>query len=226
MKRRIRSSIPRRAKEKIYRDDATGRNSLDYYLNGKLVGRRYWHLNGVLVWEMAFRDRRPFGTAREWHPNGCLRWEEHYREGLAHGITRQWNDEGELIASCRMRMGTGVDLYWGCNTPYPSEERHLLKGRRHGFERWWLTRNIVHDEMHFHNGREHGVFRKWKSGKLERGYPKFYVLGNKVTKQQYISSTKRDSTLPPYDAREDSPRRKPLQLRQSSYSHSMVPGGL
>jgi hypothetical protein len=109
-------------------------------------------------------------------------------------------------------MGTGVDLWWGTDGRYPTEERHYLKGWPHGFERWWCKKNEVYDELHYHNGQEHGIFRTWESGRLQPGYPKFYVLGKKVTKRQYISASKRDSTLPSYEARQDSPRRKPLQL--------------
>ena len=111
-----------------------------------------------------------------------------------------------------MNMGTGVDLWWGHDNGYPSEERHYLKGQRHGFERWWGKKNEVWKESHFKNGLDHGVFRKWKSGKLDRGYPKFYILGKKVTKREYLKAAKSDATLQPYDPKEDSQRRKPLSL--------------
>jgi antitoxin component YwqK of YwqJK toxin-antitoxin module len=120
------------------------------------------------------RNGRGFGTFRRWHSNGRLMWEEPFRNGLAHGMCRQWDESGELLSCYQMKMGTGVDLWWGDGrSRYPTEERCFSRGQRHGFERWWCRKNEVHEEMHFHHGVEHGVFRKWTWGKLESGYPKF-----------------------------------------------------
>jgi len=212
MNRRVRSSIPRRAQEEAQYLDGQ-KVSAEYFVDGELVGRRSWNLNGVLEWDQALRNGRPFGTTRRWHANGQLMWEEPFRNGLAHGVCRQWDENGKLIGSSRMKMGTGVDLWWGAERQrFPTEERSYVKGLHHGFERWWCTKNEIFQETHYHHGVEHGIFRRWASGKLERGYPKFYVLGKKVTKREYMTASKKDATLPSYVEKEDSPRRKPVQV--------------
>ncbi len=212
MNRHIRSSIPRRAEEEAQYLDGK-RVSAEYFLSGELVGRRYLHHNGVLELEQCYRNGRAYGTSRRWHENGQLMWEEPFRDGLAHGVCRQWDEDGKLLWSSRMKMGTGVDLWWGdSRQQFPTEERSYLKGQRHGFERWWCRKNEIFEELHFHNGVEHGVFRRWTSGKLRRGCPKFYVLGKKVTKRAYIAASRRNATLPPYVGKEDSPRRKPVEI--------------
>lgn len=210
MKGRIRSSVPRQAKEEAQYLNGN-KISAEYFLNGELVGRRTWNEEGILIWDQAFRNGRQHGTYRRWHDNGQLEWEEPFRDGLVHGVCRQWDESGNLLGSFRMKMGTGVDLWWGWGG-FPTEERHYLNGQRHGYERWRFRKNEISQESHFHHDVEHGVFRRWKNRKLKRGYPKFYVHGKKVTKRAYIAASARDATLPPYIEKEDSPRRKPVKL--------------
>ena len=56
----------------------------------------------------------------------------------------------------------------------------------------------------------HGIQRKWnwKTRKLRRGYPQFYLYGEKVAKRQYIQACKTDSSLPPYLSKDDAPSRR------------------
>ena len=211
MKQRIRSVIPRTAKEVERKVSGTGR-AADYFVRGKLVGRRHWDSRGELSGELSFRNKRAHGIWRRWHSNGQLMWQTRYENGYEHGVARQWNEKGELIGSYRMNMGTGVDLWWDSSGKLLAEERHMLTGERHGFERWWIKRNEISEESHFQFAKEHGVFRRWSSGKLERGYPKFFIAGTKVTKRRYLSAAKTDATLPPYSAKDDLPRRRPLSL--------------
>ncbi len=188
MKGCARSSIPRRAEEQAEYLDGQ-KVSAEYFVDGELVGRRFWNQNGILELEQGYRNGRPYGTSRRWHENGQLMWEEPFRNGVAHGVCRQWDENGKLLGSSRMKMGTGVDLWWGDDERFPTEERYYVKGQRHGFERWWCRKND-----------------------LRRGYPRFYISGKKVTKRAYIASSRRDATLPPYVEKEDSPRRKPAEI--------------
>jgi antitoxin component YwqK of YwqJK toxin-antitoxin module len=209
--KRIRSSIPARARDEVFYFEGK-KVFAKYLLGGQLVGRRQWNQNGVLEYDQAWREGRPFGTSRRWHDNGQLMWEAPSRNGLAHGICRQWDENGKLLGAVRMKMGTGVDLWWGDGPQFPTEERHYLKGERHGYERIRSRRNEVFQESHFHHDAEHGVFRQWNGQKLDRGYPKFYILGKKVNKRQYLTASKKDATLPPYLEKEDSPRRMPVEI--------------
>ena len=203
-------AIPKRAKEVAeYKD---GRKlSADYYVAAKLVGKKYWHDNGQLSDEWTYRNGRLL-SIRSWHPNGQLHFETTYKNGLEHGTARQWNAKGSLIGAYRMKMGTGWDLWWGLKESFPSETRYFLDGKPHGVEQWWRRKNEVWEECHWTDGKHHGMWRMWTSGKLNRGYPEFYVSDKKVTKREYLREVKRDSTLPPYDPKDDSPRRKPPSL--------------
>ncbi len=58
MNGRIRSSIPRQAKEEAQYLDGQ-KISAEYFLDGELVGSRHWHQNGVMA-------------SRQWSENGEL----------------------------------------------------------------------------------------------------------------------------------------------------------
>ena len=114
-----------------------------------------------------------------------------------------------------MNMGTGIDLWWG-RAGYLREEHRMNDGLPHGFERWWSTKNEVYDEQQWFNGKWHGIHRRWTRRKLDRGFPQFHINNVKVTKRGYLRAAKTDPTLPPYDPKDDSPRRKRLIPTRSS----------
>ncbi|HYL74601.1 MAG TPA: hypothetical protein VEU96_10370 [Bryobacteraceae bacterium] len=211
MSNRIRGSIPRKAKEVAHYLNGE-KVSAEYFVRGKLVGRRSWHANGQLDIEWSYRNGHPHGLWREWHENGQLFSQTQYKNRYEHGQALQWNREGRLIGGYRLNMGTGVDLWWGYSDHYPSEEHHLLNGLPHGFERWWSSRARIYSEDHWFNGERHGISRRWTDHRLDRGYPEFYISGKRTTKREYLKAAKNDATLPAYDLKDDSPRRKPLSL--------------
>jgi hypothetical protein len=58
-------------------------------------------------------------------------------------------------------------------------------------------------------GEYHGIERRWNHRrKLHRGYPKYWVRGEAVTKRQYLKAAKSDKTLPRFRSRDNSPRRQ------------------
>ncbi len=178
------------------------------YLNGEKIGYRYWDENGQILMEYDIKDDQMHGSFRTWHDNGILHHESHYIEGKEHGISRQYDWDGNLIGTYEMNRGTGADL-WYCEKGILSEERYLKNGEREGYERWWNGDNAtIFSEQHFKEGIEHGIFREWNQrGGLRRGFPKYFIQGEKVTKRQYIKACERDVFLPKYVAAEDSPHR-------------------
>jgi hypothetical protein len=118
-----------------------------------------------------------------------------------------------------MVRGTGIDLWRSTNFDDRSvilREVHYMKdGTPHGFE-WWINddESSVYEEKHWRNGCLHGIERQWNSdGKLRRGYPKYYVDDQKVTKRQYIRAAERDPSLPRWRRSENFPlRRFPAEI--------------
>jgi antitoxin component YwqK of YwqJK toxin-antitoxin module len=203
------SPIPETADERI---DATwedgSKKIATYWIAGQQVGYRHWEPDGQLSMEYGMQDGRRHGPFRTWHEDGQIHEDATYHEGKEHGTTRQYDETGMLIGSYTMVHGTGVDL-WFSQPGVLSEERYCEDGQRHGYERWWNDDNTtVWQESHYHHGIEHGVFRRWNQhGRLRRGYPQYFVAGQRMTKRQYLRAQASDPSLPPFDERENLPNR-------------------
>jgi hypothetical protein len=118
--------------------------------------------------------------------------------------------------------GTGWDVWRAprCNgdtTFYICEIIGYQDGAVHGFQ-WFLTEDetSVFMERHFQQGALHGISRNWNvHGRLHRGYPKYYVRGEQVSKRQYIRAASGDPTLPPFRVEDNNPGRVfPAELRR------------
>jgi hypothetical protein len=202
------SSIPEDAEEIR---ESFGPESLRTYrcvLNGQTVGSRTRDEEGRLISEIPLKNGLRHGVEREWDADGSLLFETYYVDGLEDGVAKQYLD-GRLIGTYRMDHGTGVDL-WRSHDGTLSEERWMKDGYRDGFERWWNGDNhTVRNESHFKRGMEHGIFRQWnKQGRLQRGYPQYYVDGTRVQKRQYLKACATDPSLPPFHEGENRPSRK------------------
>jgi len=209
-------TIPKIATEQVKAYWETGvKRSADYYVANKCVGCRGWTSSGVLEIEFGLEDDRRHGLFRTWHANGQLCEEVHYEHGKEHGLSKQYDETGLLIGSYRMKHGTGLDL-WFHTVGILSEERSLQAGNRHGYERWWNGDNrTVWREGHYWHGVEHGIFRKWnQQGRLCRGYPQYYVAGQRMMKKTYEKACRTDVTLPRFVKHENYPDRSlPKGLR-------------
>lgn len=188
-----------------------------YFVDGKEIGFRFWDESGALAIEFGLKDGLKHGLYRVLDSEDELSEVATYVEGKEHGETIQYCN-GERIGSYVMDHGTGVDL-WFCSPGILSEERHYLDGERHGFERWWNCDNqTVNEESHFWKGIQHGIFRQWNpQHKLRRGYPQYFIHGQRVTKRQYLRACVTDPTLPPFVAEDNNPtRRLPRRVALSS----------
>jgi antitoxin component YwqK of YwqJK toxin-antitoxin module len=209
-----RSSIPHGSEERIISNRSRGQQGCkaEYFLDGEMVGVRQFDANGQIEFERPVRNGVPHGTLY-YIDGGVVTFAEPYRNGLPHGVARQWSTNGRLLGSYAMKRGTGLDL-WRCemnNGPvYLSEVRHLKNGNWHGFE-WWFTEDekSLHSEHHFRENSQHGIERHWNAeGRLQRGYPRYWVKNNRVTKRQYLRACDTDSSLPPFRESDNRPRRK------------------
>lgn len=182
------SSIPDHAVEVVKETWETGGKKIaQYYVEGEEIGYRYWEPSGVLWLECGLQNGQRHGHFRMWHDNGKLHEEGYYHDGKEHGLL--------------------------------SEEREYLDGNRHGYERWWNGDNrTIYEESHYWNGIQHGIFRRWnQQGKLRRGYPQYYVMGERMTKRQYERACQEDSRLPLFVASDNQPiRQVPAEVLRTS----------
>lgn len=142
--------------------------------------------------------------------NGQMIFKSRWVNGREHGTARQWNDQGQLLISYRKHHGVGLDLWCDNITGKLSEELYCPADGELGVERRWKNERTIWREAFFRAGYGwHGIEREWNTaGKLSRGFPKYYVRGDRVTKRQYIWATETDPTLPRFTEKENRPYRK------------------
>ncbi|HEX6290975.1 MAG TPA: hypothetical protein VFZ66_17450 [Herpetosiphonaceae bacterium] len=208
------SSIPEAAEERIVERHPDGTKAqADYWLDGELVGRRFFFETGEPSLDFGLRRERYHGMWYRWDLPGMLISAIPYQDGLEHGTAHQWSFDGQLLGSYTMQHGTGLDLWWGQRSDggrMLSEARFYRDGQRHGFE-WWIEadQRSVYEEGHYAKGAPHGILRQWnRKRRLKRGYPQYYVNGERITKAQYLRACRNDSTLPPFQPADNLPARK------------------
>jgi hypothetical protein len=204
-----RPGIPALARERVverHPNDAKSRSR--YYLDGAHVGEMLWEPDGRPSWGWGLKNGKRHGMSVEWWGNGVVSFAEPYVDGLVHGVVRHWDESGALLVSTRYVRGTGVDLWCDPRNRTLAEETRLRAGAMHGTSRRWLDARSIHEESQFREGREHGIFREWNdSGRLRRGFPRYFIAGKRVDRRRYLSAAARDATLPPWRAAEDRPAR-------------------
>ncbi len=205
---RQRSDIPARAK--ALRASPT---VCEYRIGGKAVGRRVYSTQGQLILETPLRDSKKHGRELTWGDDGKLELVEPFYYGKIHGTAKQYDRGGRVIGTYQMVHGTGYDVWrnrYSDGPWYVSEIHSQRDGLLHGFV-WWLEpdQQSVHDEKYWHDGKLHGIAREWNSaGRLRRGFPKYWVHDQAVTKRQYLAAARKDPTLPPFRLNDNRPRRE------------------
>ena len=214
-----RSSIPKSAQERVVSSHKSNgmKHRVDYIVDGKLVGFRQFNEEGEIEFERPLRDGLTHGTVYMFHGDinrsGEITFSEPHKNGLAHGTARQWSEhDGSLIGTYSMKHGTGLDLWrnWSYVTKaeYLSEARYIKSGKWHGFE-WWINEDqALNKENHFQEDLQHGILREWNaSGKLRRGYPKYWVANVQVSKRKYLAACVKDASLPLFQEADNQPQR-------------------
>ena len=208
-----RSSIPKSARERIVEKYPSGKKRrAEYRLNGKVVGVRAFYETGEFESETPLKNGKQHGTAYDWDDPGFLHFAEPYVDGVAHGTAKQWSRDGKLMGTYKMKHGTGIDL-WRCEeedgSVHLAEVLFWKNGCPDGFE-WFINEDQegVYAESHYNGSGRHGICRRWNAkDRLCRGFPQYYVNGEKVIKRQYMSACRDDSTLPPFRVEDNSPSR-------------------
>lgn len=213
----VKSSIPQNIVEKPVRDFRREGALHDFrvtdcLLNGILVGQRVYNREGTRVVETPIKDGLKHGWEFTWDDNGQLLLIEPYVKGKIHGTAEQYGWDGNVIGTYALTHGTGFDLWRQENedkTIFLSEVHCLQDGVPHGYE-WHFasSKQDLWHERHWSMGKIHGIERMWNSkGRLHRGYPKFYILDQAVSKQKYLKLGLADEALPTYREDDNLPHR-------------------
>jgi antitoxin component YwqK of YwqJK toxin-antitoxin module len=217
MKQR-KSDIRQNATEVIireYREDGvlTYLRLMECILNGQVVGQRAYDRDGNLRIETPLKNDKKHGREHIWGEDGTLESVEPYVEGKLHGLARQYGRDGSVIGTYRCVRGTGFDIWRHekeDGSIVISEIHSLQDGFSHGYECWLnADQHSVRHERHWVHGMYHGIERTWNDkSRLKRGYPKFWVQGQAVSKRVYLKAAEQDKTLPKYRETENRPQRQ------------------
>ena len=206
---RFKSQFPGNAVE----TRAAGGGYSELKLDGRVVGHRIYNDEGRMIKETSLKRGLRHGLEIEWNDDGTVLSVEPYFEGKIHGLAKQYGRSGKVIGTYRLVHGTGYDIWrweWWEGFAPVSEVHCMRDGLPHGYE-WWLEpdqRSVDH-ERHWHEGKFHGIERKWNHRrKLCRGFPKYWIQGEAVTKRQYVRAAGFDKTLPSFRKKGNSPRRQ------------------
>jgi hypothetical protein len=216
--RRLKSDIPPNVIELVTREfrregGAIYTRLTNCLLNGEVVGERGYGEEGQLLTETPLRKGNKHGREFQWDDDGRLLSIEPYVNGKIHGTAKQYGRHGSVIGTYSLTHGTGYDIWRseGEDGAIHISEIHILRdGLPHGFE-WWLTSkpHIVWHEIHWCEGQYHGIERQWNfANKLKRGFPQYWINGDRVDKRKYLRAAKEDPSLPPFRLKGNSPRRK------------------
>jgi hypothetical protein len=221
----VRSSIPQGAversirehqEENILHDDRV----VNCFFEGHLVGQRVYNREGVIVLETPMKNGLKHGQEITWSDDGELLLIEPYVEGKAHGTAKQYGSNGKVIGMYTIVHGTGFDVWRQEDedkTIFVSEIHTLRDGLPNGYEwRFASSKQDLWHERHWNMGKLHGIERMWNNkGRLRRGYPKYYITDQLVSKQKYIKITLTDKMLPSFREKDNLPYRKlPSEIKR------------
>jgi antitoxin component YwqK of YwqJK toxin-antitoxin module len=187
---------------------------LECILNGEVVGQRSYDSDGMLIIETPLKDGKKHGREYVWDIfSGNLESVEPYANGKLHGLAKQYGRTGKVIGTYRFVRGTGYDI-WRYEEQDGSigisEIFSVQDGSLHGYE-WWLKadQHSVWHERHWQQGKVHGIERMWNDkNRLKRGYPKYWIQSQQVSKRVYLKAVKEDKTLPKFQEKDNRPQRK------------------
>ncbi len=214
--RRFKSDIPPDVVEQVTREfrregGAIYHRITNCVLNGEVVGQRGYGEEGQLISETPLRNGSKHGREYQWDDDGSLSLIEPYVNGKIHGTAKQYGQNGSVIGTYKLRHGTGYDI-WRTEDEDGisiSEIHTYREGLPHGYEWWLMKPHIVYHEIHWHEGQYHGIEREWNdANKLSRGFPRYWIKGERVDKRKYLRAAKQDSSLPPFRLKDNSPRRR------------------
>lgn len=208
-RRGYKSPIPKTAREvvdKSYDDGAKDESS--FFAGRKKIGCRVWWDDGDLLCEFGLKDGHKHGNELYFDPDGQLSAVQPFRNGRAHGTAKQFASDGSVLVSYVLRNGVGMDLWCGENGTL-AEELYWPDDGELGYQRFWNEDGkTIYFEKSWTNGGSHGIHRRWNDkGKLCRGFPKFFIKNEQVTKKQYLRGCESDPLLPEYRPEQDRPSR-------------------
>jgi hypothetical protein len=123
--------------------------------------------------QVTFVNGRLGYVRRAWHANGTLVSEMPLRDGVIEGIAKQWNSRGDLLGSCEVINGNGIQRFWHENGKLELEIP-VVGGQSTGRQRSYAEDGHLRGEL-------------------------YWIKDEMVSKRRYQQAGKRLSWLPRYN---------------------------
>ncbi|NJO88826.1 MAG: toxin-antitoxin system YwqK family antitoxin [Chloroflexia bacterium] len=124
--------------------------------------------NGVVAYEVYFKDDKPAGTHKRYHESGKLMAKLVFEENGEWADAELFNDKEQLIAKGKYKnkLKEGTWLFFMDNVKV-AEETYLL-GKRNGTSKTFYKNGNVSEEKNWENDIENGVWRQYyENGKIK-----------------------------------------------------------
>lgn len=77
--------------------------TIQYLRNDEIVGERGWYKNGLIAYEVPYKDGFRHGIAKTWYPDGSLHSVYCYRKGRLHGYALTWKNPSDFTITFWIR---------------------------------------------------------------------------------------------------------------------------
>lgn len=135
-------------------------NKLDK--NGRKQG--FWkkvYPNGVVAYEVYFKDDKPVGTHKRYHENGKLMARLVFDENSEWADAELFNDKEELVAKGKYKNKLRQGHWLFFKDTIKIAEESYVEGKKHGTSRTFYQNGKVSEEKNWVNDIENGVWRQY-----------------------------------------------------------------
>lgn len=168
-----------------------------------------------------YKNGKKHGIQKTWYKDGSPKTEAPYKNDIIHGEFKHWDEKGNLVGFYKMSNGNGVKRIFFSNGKLKEKKdfkNNVLSGESfiffdngQGKSLNWKTKGSYYrDSFSFHKNGElycYGTFDakaklngtvvyfNKKGLHLEKELV-YYIHGRKITKEEYLKASEKDSSLP------------------------------
>ena len=191
-------------------------------INKKLVGIEFFDKKTKKRTKLVlYKNRKKHGVQKEWYKDGFPKSEAPYKNDIMHGVFKHWDDKGNLVGFYRILNGTGVKKVFFSNGKVKEKrefQNNKITGESFVFYNsgqanslnWKKDGLYYTDGFAFHENGKLYCYGKFetraqlngptvyfsKTGQPIEKELVYYIHGKKVTKEEYLEASEKDSTLP------------------------------
>jgi len=117
--------------------------------------------NGVVAYEVTFKDNKPVGDYKRYHENGKLNAFLVYDEEGKWADAKMYDDNGKLIAEGKYNGKLKEGLWVYSNKGKKVAEETYKNGKKEGVSKSFFENGSISEEKHWNNDVENGVWRQY-----------------------------------------------------------------